>query len=365
MNFNALGTEQTFVPEDKRDLSQWIVPPGVTQGPEYTASRARGYMSEVIQAHITEFAGNPLVLVRNSISDDLRDPYLGSFESGELGWFHTSSEAEPRAGGAESKYQTFVDYARSGMTLAYAESWADAWGRHGTKVDDRWCDPPKWNYWRLLFDLHCGVSAIAVYSSDLRVVELGTEGPAYQSQFNLAFEFADRYAGYHASPASAPGAWVAFRENYVVLAENDLSVAARTLTTFTGDYNFLMERLPGPSTGDGLYDVGPEGQRFGAWARELPAGETMRLELDEGFARSLDGGDAFIKVTFIDGGTGEITMEGSGQSLRHDLHDTGEWTTVVLPVSDAAFARDDTDGHIHVRGTIPLILHMVEVTREP
>ena len=49
-----------------------------------------------------------------------------------------------------------------------------------------------------------------------------------------------------------------------------------------------MRRRPDDSShGEDVVNVGPEDQRFGAWARILPAGETMQLELDEPFVASL------------------------------------------------------------------------------
>jgi hypothetical protein len=69
--------------------------------------------------------------------------------------------------GGREQDSGLCDDARSGKTSAYAEPWASAWGHHGGLRDDRWCSPPQWMYWRLLNDLHCGVSYIAIYGSDL------------------------------------------------------------------------------------------------------------------------------------------------------------------------------------------------------
>ena len=92
---------------------------------------------------------------------------------------------------------------RPGKTVCYAESIADASGKHGDK-DPRWCGPEQYNYWRLLSDLNLGFSMIGVYGADLE--------QANHPEFRAAFDFAARYAGYHASPSVSPGAWVALRE---------------------------------------------------------------------------------------------------------------------------------------------------------
>jgi hypothetical protein len=60
--------------------------------------------------------------------------------------------------------------------------------------------------------------------------------------------FADKYAGFHALPEQAPGAWIAFRENDSVANARTPSQKLK-LACFTNDYTYLMERLPDNSTG--------------------------------------------------------------------------------------------------------------------
>lgn len=62
----------------------------------------------------------------------------------------------------------------------------------------------QYNYWRLLSDLNLGFSMIGVYGGDL--------ANADKPECRAAFDFAARYAGYHASPSVSLGAWVALRE---------------------------------------------------------------------------------------------------------------------------------------------------------
>lgn len=199
LNFNALGTEHWSIPAEHRDLGTWITPPGVAAGTAWTRERGAAYRGEVLRAFVEVFAPTVRVFVRNNIELELREPFEAQFGRGELAWFHTSTEIEPRAAWGELQYQTFLDSCRSGTTVGYAEQWASAWGHHGGQTDARWCSPPQWNYWRLLADLHCGVSFIAVYGSDLTVAKQGTYRrrpvPQYQDEFRLAFEFArDRVA---------------------------------------------------------------------------------------------------------------------------------------------------------------------------
>jgi hypothetical protein len=174
LNFNALGTEHWRIAAEHRDLGKWITPPGATTGTAWTMELGTAYRREVLRAFVDAFAPTVRVFVRNNIERELREPFEARFRSGELAWFHTSTEIEPRAAWGEWQYQTFLDYCRNGTTVGYAEQWASAWGHHGGVTDPRWCSPPQWNYWRLLADLHCGVSFIGVYGSDLAVAQHGT-----------------------------------------------------------------------------------------------------------------------------------------------------------------------------------------------
>jgi hypothetical protein len=370
MNLNAIGTEFHRVAPEFLPLERWKTPPGVSRQGLVVWSQQidDAYVKAVVEAHISAFKGVIRIFVRNSIAESILAPYQHDFENGTLSWFHTSSEAEPRSGRAEIQYQRFYEYCRSGKTTGYTEPWASAWGDH-LKVDDRWCSPPQWNYWRLLFDLHCGVSFIALYTSDMRMAIEGVyksgkhehvdRDGSFKSEFNAAHEFAARYAGYHAAPECSPGAWVAFRENHIVRAANGMTEAERKLRIFTGDYNFLAERLPGDkSAGLDVVNIGPDNQRFGAWARVLPAGESMRIRLDRRFVSSLTRGGV-ARLTYLDAVHGSIQLKGGGSTVHRDLQGSGRWQILSVPLKTP---RPAPDLEISV-GAAPVHLHMLEVVR--
>lgn len=382
MNINALGTEHTAVPSEYRSLDQWNVPTGVEPGVEWTATIKLAYISKVLDTFISEFSGHTTVFVRNNIDSSIKAGYLDEFNNGTLSWFHTSSEAEPRNAFTEGKYETFLDYARTGKTTAYAENYADAWGIHGTILDDRWCSPPKWNYWRLLIDLHCGVSFIAAYGVDLGVALDGTyhnptykkehinydDGASgtYQSEFTESFRFAAKYAGYHASPKQSPGAWIAFRENDVVIAENGISEAARTLQTITSDYTFLMERLPDNTLGQDIINIGPDDQRYGAWARQLPSYETINLNLNELFIESIDAQNVKLKIIYFynQPASDAFVVKASGNEFSIPVFNTGKWEIAEFTITNADFNKD-LGSHIVIEsGNRPVYFHMVEIIRD-
>ncbi len=381
MNFNAFGTEHTHVEPEHIPLEQWIIPEGCDRSLEiakWSPEIRNDYIVEVMRSYVRVFSDRIKVFVRNTVPAELEEEFRDDFETGRLAWFHTSSEAEPRAGGwAEIKYGRFYDYARAGKTVAFAEPWASAWGHHGPKTDDRWCSPPQWNYWRLLIDLHCGISYIGVYSTDLRVAvdgqygygrdkELYRDGPEgyYQKEFDAAYRFASKYVGYHDDPENSPGAWVAFRESNYVRAANGIPKKQRMLERFNGDYDFLMQRVDDKSYGQDVVNVGPDHQRYGAFARILPADETMQLVLNEDFAKSLQGKACAIKVTYYDKMGKAFSVKGAGERKSFTCGGEDTWKTVTLPISRASFAESGSPQVELTAVNSDLYLHMVEIVRE-
>jgi hypothetical protein len=254
--------------------------------------------------------------------------------SGKLGVFTTASEIEPRM---PTMYNgdrpIFLDYCRTGKTVCYAESMADATGKHGPSQDPRWCSPEQYNYWRLLSDLNLGFSMIGVYGADL--------ANAAKPEYQAAFDFAARYAGYHASPSLAPGAWVALRDGGPKLK---------------GDYSFLMRRLPGAEM-KGEQKVGPGDQRFGAWARTLSKGSVVKFVPDADFARSLAGKTALLRVIYLDKGTGTFEVAAAGMKFQQTLGGSGRWQTAEFKLGGAALEE------IGISAAADVTLHMVEVAR--
>lgn len=377
MSPNALGTEHTAVPADFCSPDRWNFPAGVPRAdlPSWNADTERRYYRGLVAAYLDAFGGHFRVFLRNGIANDVVAPFRPKFADGTLGWFHTSSEAEPRSSATEFRYRRFYDDARSGHTLAYAEPWASAWGQHGGKTDDRWCSPPQWNYWTVLLDLHCGVSCLAFYGEDLKVAIDGTyrhhgidyrDGPTghYREEFRAAYEFAARYAGCHASPATSPGAWVAFRENHTIRAANGLPPEKLRLDFFNNDYDFLAHRVPGDhSRGEGVVDQGPSDQRFGAWARILPAGDSIRVALDPAFAASLTAG-AELRVTFLDAiDASDFQVSAAGETAPVATCGTARWQTATVPRSPSPDASGIAPEIAVTAGSHDLILHMVEVVR--
>lgn len=362
MNFNALGTEHFNIPESAVALNQWINPAGITGGTIWTPAISEDYQNKIAAVYINSFSGINLFL-RNNINEETEKKYSQDLLDGKLMLFHTSSEIEPRGAAMERKYHLFKTYALTGKTVAYAEPWADCWGYHGQVKDERWTSPGQYMYWRLLFDLHTGVSMPAIYGSDLDVAATGNhlkEGDQkrYQQSFVNAIKFAAMYAGFHASPRKSPGAWIAFRHN-------EKNINYSQLTEFTDNYSFLATQLlPDNTNWKNITEIGPADQRFGAWAKEAEAGKNIRLQFSDLFLKSIQAKPSVIRVIYFDKGIGNFEIAYNGIKLQKELGGTGTWKTLEIPVSNSIYKRDQTGSELTltaISGNI--IFHMVAIER--
>ncbi len=342
LNYNAIGTEFLIVRPEERDLAQWTAPASTTLAPAWTEEIATDYRRQVVDTFRREFNPEVRVLLRTGNPQyPGPDPEVARIlGTGNLGVFTTASEIEPRLPTwFQGDRPIFLDYCRTGKAVGYAESMADATGKHGPSQDPRWCPPAQYNYWRLLSDLNLGFSMIGVYGADL--------ARADRPEFRAAFDFATRYAGYHASPSVAPGAWVALREGGL---------------RFKGDYTFLMNRASStPMKPE--QKVGPDDQRYGAWACTLPSGGTAKFSLDADLARSLEGGKAVLRVIYLDRGAGRFAVSASGAKFEQTLGGSGRWKTAAFAIDRAAFAVGDKGAPIVLEAESDLTLHMIEVAR--
>jgi len=376
-NFNGFGTEHLPVPAQNIDLSQWIIPEKNDKSIEikpWSKQIKEEYEEYVLDSYIKLFDGVTRVFVRNTINESLEAKYKNQFLTGKLCWFHTSSEAEPHSTEVERQYRIFYEDCRSGKTLAFAEPWASAWGHHG-KRDHRWCSPPQWFYWTQLINLHCGVSFIGLYSSDMQVALDGTyksgdvdykdgENGTYQKEFNETIHFAKKYVGYHDKPTKSPGAWVALRENDSILANNNQSAGGHKLSFITGDYDFLMKRLPDNSYGKNIINIGPDEQRFGAWSRVLPAREQMKFTINQEFLKSCKNGKIWLKVIYFDAKGKDFSIVLNSAPHLVKCEGQNKWITKTIEIKDGVLSTDDKQTQISIQnGSEDLYLHMVEVTR--
>lgn len=336
---NAVGTEHSGINGKKRERNQWRVPRGEEFVP-YSDAESRDYKRWVSQVYYDLFASDYLVFIRSVLlfedSDALPADVVKAVEEGRVGLLHTSSTPQPESRSTAKKYTVHKRYGRDGATPVYAEPFSSS-----TKGSRGEQPPAQWNYWRILSDLDAGVTYISVYGSDLKRAD--------NVEYARAFDFGNRYAGYQTgdNAVQSPGAWIALREG---------------ANHMQGDYTFLMSRMDGDES-DGLDAVGPDTQRYGAWARRIAGGNRLRLEIDERFARAAAGQDMALLVTYFDSRNPRFEIGAEGAPIQaFQGSSSGAWKTVRVPLGNVDFSRNN-GADITVYAESDVILHMLELVR--
>lgn len=176
-----------------------------------------------------------------------------------------------------------------------------------------------------------------------------------------ALAFGNRYAGWHRSPRSAPGAWL-------VLGRFEGSTDWRRLHTLAKDNwgMFLRQIDPsGSSAPEAL--VGDPASRFGLAARRL-LGEAA-FDLDDGLAAAVRDVqlDLFVTVLESSGAVAvEVDQNGALQDLvEQDAESQRGWRTARYRIEEPAFsggADGETDLVLAVQSGEPIV-HRIELRR--
>ncbi len=338
-SYNAVGTEHHWIRPEDRTRDNWTRESGATWGGPWpwTSEIDEQYLTWVIDGYVEHFdppSGIPVFMRASALKEGgaASERHREMADRGELMIFHTSSEPQPR-GGKDAQYRVFVDYCKPGKTRGFMESWSSArtsssgWDWTGTSqpITHR-----QFNYWTLLVDLHCGASFPAMRPEDID-----------RAGCRPDYEFAAHYAGAHHDPGASPGAWIAFREgDYLV-----------------GDYTFLMQRQQ-PDQSVPLYNV--DDSPYGLWARRLPAGSSMQVDMDSAFAASLGGNsDVALRIRCKDTNGGTLETTALGREFVDVMGNTGSWKLaghrVDIGDTDRRITLTARDGDV--------IVHMVEVLR--
>jgi hypothetical protein len=391
MNFNPFGTEGINIfPQQKAaeyaSKERWIQPPGLDRSLPYDGfqkAEALNYVRRIIRKHIELFSGVAPMFIRCTVDSEVLREFSEYLDNGTFGIFETGASLAPSTVKCEEEEQWIYRYCRNGRARGYAESISDSWGVRGYR-DDLIFAPPQAFYWRVLCDLHKGVSYIACYGNDLNVAVTGTygagsrtsagqDGPLqysdrqsgfnYKQEFYEALAFADKYAGYHARPEQAPGAWIAFREDNHMATVRSSSQKLK-LPCFLSDYSYLMERLPDQSVG--VTKIGPNDIRYGAYARCLPAHAAMHLKADARFLQSLGKGGCRVRVIYFDDApNGSFSVSAAGQTWKAPLRGSKAWDKAVFEPSTSTFPVLPDGSQITIQnGDSPLCLHMLAVERK-
>jgi hypothetical protein len=362
MNLNAIGTEHTLVSGSARQLSEWIIPEGVDPDSvaAYSDDTPEKYKDAIVGLYVKHILPHAFVWVRTNIPDETIEKYRAYFENGKIGFFHTGAAMEQNQVyfSDTHRHSRFMEFCRTGKTNGFTE--VDGYHIYAAKYrKDETFPMVQFNYWRLLSEMHCGVSLAGTHQHMFEgpLTEGGPKVSYFDiPEFDAGWRFADRYLGLHASPEKAPGAWVALR--------ND------TGDQYQGDYTYLMERegnvpaapladaYPGIDDGSvGLRNTGPVNARFGAWARALPPGKTMTFHVDP---RVFSPGENRIaRIVYLDAGNGRWQLR-QGNEVKTEISnaDTGEWLEKNVPIES-----DGNIYHLISTGSGEVIFHMLEIRR--
>jgi len=234
MNLNAIGTEQTSVGSSLWPLDKWTIPPAVDPSTvkAFTPDVPDTYKETIVGFHIKHILPYAFVWVRTNTPDAAIEKYRSYFETGQLGFFHTGAAMEQNQiyFGGKHRYSRFIEFCRTGKTRGFTE--VDGYHMYAAKYDpEEVSKMTQFNYWRMLSEMHCGVSMAGVHKHMFRGA-LEKAGPVLNffelPQMDSGWKFTDKSIGLHASPKKSPGAWVALRDD--------------AGDQYQGDYTFLMER---------------------------------------------------------------------------------------------------------------------------
>jgi hypothetical protein len=338
-----MGSVGYKVTEKDKDYHEYKpAPKGHRYEKSFNDEILHSYWDTVTQAFIKSFCPDIRLFLRYEPLLSRSHPdqsLLKQVEDGIFGIFTTNSEPWHR----DDRYELFRQYCLRAKAIGYSEAFSDAEGNHGGEQNKFAIWPSAWNYWRLLGDLDCGFSYLAIYGADLACDK--------DPEFHEAFEFAAKYAGNQVNPAKAPGAWVAFR------AGDDSMPNLSFLMNEKGHLGSLEK------------NVGSTNQRFGAWARKIQKGEMLRLQLNADFAKSVEGTPVRIRVVYLNQNNDSFIIRWNcggkinSQQILCQESDRGQWKETVIDVSSAEFGRTSEGGDISVSTESSSTLHIIEIER--
>ena len=273
-------------------------------------------------------------------------------------------------------------------------------------VPARYDNPLQWVYWHALLDLHRGVDVISYYGNIPAKCR-----PGKDVEYCGVFEFLNQYAGEYFSPATADGAWIAFRPFFFPdylngnlerhLTQLDADNTSNRLFGYDsckGDLdcgNEVNLNPPKPANldcsqaqcpNDGYFgdmrngrvvSLGPKSQPYGIWARSIGANgkDVITLDINDEFASSLSAGQGIkINIIYLDSGADTFTLKyknsrGAAQTILFDKNNTGSWEgdqeAETIEIWDFGFDNSLNGGDLQLLSNQDGedIFHRVEIRR--
>ena len=182
-------------------------------------------------------------------------------------------------------------------------------------------------------------------------------------EFLAAFEFANRYAGYHAAPAHSPIAWCALRGGK---------------PRPRGNFWWFLEQIDPDETSVALASnrgqkmIGPDDQRFGRFARRTDVVSGKRrlfFRLDPQFRASIRKQPCQVHVCYLDEGQGEWSLRWRPRpDDRRTVQNggSGRWKELTVDLPGAAFKGGldrAADLVLAAESKDDIVFHMVQVVR--
>jgi len=361
--WNAVHTETTFFDSttDGDATSTWLNNPNWVWPSdahryevEWTEDIARDYERTIIAHFLDTFGPLSIGVTLRAISSHLpENERFAYYQAGDpTAWLLITNNTYGKWDGGTQHRDEFI-VMRSLGARGFEETWND--GPHRIPAKNPDLSPEQDIYGLVLRVLDVGLPYVGIYGSDLARAEDNEE-------FRKAFAFANRYAGWHLYPRSAPGAWI-------VLGRFEGSTQWRRLQTLTQDnWGFFLQQKDPAGTTTPVSLVGDPSCRFGLTARKLDA--TAAFDLDDGFAESIQGHPALLTVTYhSESGALDVQVDHQGtlQSLAETDHsDHKGWHQGLYALDDAEFsvgAGRETDITLVPLSGAPVV-HSIELVRD-
>lgn len=364
---NLIGTEHSSFKDPKiRSVPSTPICNQATW--QYVWGRnAYGY---VMNLYKEKFTGNIKPIYRG-------DHYALGGPRGML--FNTNSSPDTRNQYRQAdRPDEYYDHVRNGTNIAYYEPFNQS---------SHYSSPVTWNWWLILENLSRGVNYIAVYGKDL---EKAATGPCPENilastgnkalEYEMAYCFANKYAPYanaqhiESKAQASPGAWIAFTRDD--LSQNRTGYLSMYMTSSNLRTNSTQAniKIDNPATNEGKTypnnsdaiaasggSLGNPEQRYGRFARTIPAGNSVNIQLTNQF-KSVMHNLKTVNVTYLDAGRGKWTLRwGATGSREITKTDSNDWKTFSILVP--AEALKEAAG-LNLYANTATMFHMVEVTRE-
>ncbi len=357
-NWNAVATEQYWLSSADQDPSLLTpTPSGHIYDVPYTDELAIAYSESIVDFHKVFLPEIPVAIRAFTKSGgwiaENREANIPSHQNlvDDGFWFYSTS-TKPFEQNSEL-FAGYLEYTKPGLTVGYSENFANLTGL--VDPDDTSVSREQGAYWEALWNMHRGVSFLAYRGDDL----------ADPALFDT-FEFANKYAGYHASPDVSPGAWIALRPAVI----NPNMQNRFPDYEWVDNYEFFISQVDPDNTSVGLTQAGPFPAKESYWSRQTNATDRMEFILNSEFRDAISGKDLSIRVAYLDEGldTWSLLYENAGGEINLGTvakMNTGLWKEAFFELSNADFIDSVKDLILFSEADGDDIFHMIELILVP